>query len=387
METQQTWFGLKKDKPDFEIQCDEDRDLFFGRKSESKQVTTILQRSFRSTRKPPKFILYGDWGAGKTHTLRHYEHLITKDESKRAKLIFKELPDIQSKDKFSVLHSALLDAIGQDTVQGWMRSLSQEHGLDTEEIIRERTQSSDVAKAFISQTITGEASAIGWEWLRAETPLSPSRANLIMLSSKGLSQSQEFVHVLRELGRLCAQATKETLVFLVDELGNLNETANKDSENDWKWAFRGIFGQENKEFGFIGAGTWMGEDDCPRALQDQQVVTRLGLENIIQLGPFGQEEAVDFLKSLCRAFVDAKKAEKLKKKYAEEANEEPIDAESFPFTTDGMDLLAGHACREGGTTYPRDLLGLVDDFCNRAMDKKRHILSHEFIDSEISFSD
>src|SRR5947208_15015229 len=105
------WFGLKAEHRDFMIETDVDARLFFARAELDDQLQAILRRSFR-TGTPPKLVLYGDWGVGKTHTMRHLEFEIAEDEAAKAMVVFVEMPDISSKSSFQVAHSAFLDALG-----------------------------------------------------------------------------------------------------------------------------------------------------------------------------------------------------------------------------------------------------------------------------------
>ena len=75
VETMQSWFGLKEQHNDFSIETETDAALFFARHELDEQLNAILRRSFR-TGNPPKMVLYGDWGVGKTHTMRHMQYVI-----------------------------------------------------------------------------------------------------------------------------------------------------------------------------------------------------------------------------------------------------------------------------------------------------------------------
>ena len=110
METMQKWFGLKDGHVDFTIANDTDAKFFFVRHELDETLHSILRRSFR-TGNPPKFVLYGDWGVGKTHTMRHVQYVIEHTADFRARVVFVELPDISSKSQFDVAHGALLDAL------------------------------------------------------------------------------------------------------------------------------------------------------------------------------------------------------------------------------------------------------------------------------------
>src|SRR5215208_5205457 len=111
METMQTWFGLKDEHKDFTIENDVDARLFFARSELDETLQSMLRRSFR-TDTPPKLVLYGEWGVGKTHTMRHMEYVIASNDHFNATVVFVELPDIVSKSTYQVAHAAFLDALG-----------------------------------------------------------------------------------------------------------------------------------------------------------------------------------------------------------------------------------------------------------------------------------
>src|SRR4051794_7945186 len=114
METMQSWFGLKDGHRDFSIENDGDARLFFARHELNDQLLALLRRSFR-TGNPPKLVLYGDWGVGKTHTMRHIQYVLdTRGDDFPATVVFVELPDIGAKSTFQIAHAALLDALGID---------------------------------------------------------------------------------------------------------------------------------------------------------------------------------------------------------------------------------------------------------------------------------
>src|SRR5438093_1033322 len=89
VETMQSWFGLKEGHNDFSIETETDAALFFARHELDEQLNALLRRSFR-TGNPPKMVLYGDWGVGKTHTMRHMQYVIEHNDDFQATVIFVE---------------------------------------------------------------------------------------------------------------------------------------------------------------------------------------------------------------------------------------------------------------------------------------------------------
>src|SRR6476660_3291960 len=116
MDTLASWFGLKDGHKDFFIANDEDSRLLFARQELDDQLQGILRKSFR-TGNPPKFVMYGDWGVGKTHTMRHIEHVVSTTNGFDSQIVFVELPDITAKSTFQIAHAALLDALGLNRVK------------------------------------------------------------------------------------------------------------------------------------------------------------------------------------------------------------------------------------------------------------------------------
>ena len=223
METMQEWFGLKDGHNDFMIENDSDARLFFARKDLDEELQSRLRRSFR-TGNPPKLVLYGDWGVGKTHTMRHMEHVIATTPDFEAAVVFVELPDITAKSTFQVAHSALLDALGLDRAKQWVLQFQTQNPADAQEQIKDFTQSGDVATAFANLLGFGEASRVAWDWLRGIS-LSASDARMAGLPPS-LSQSNQLVRVLEMMGRLRPGGGVETPRFHArrgDETGERDE--------------------------------------------------------------------------------------------------------------------------------------------------------------------
>src|SRR2546429_281554 len=101
MDTMQSWFGLKEEHTDFSIETEADANLFFARRELNEQLKAILRRSFR-TGNPPKMVLYGYWGVGKTHTMRHMEYVIAHTADFPAIVVFVELPDVSARSTFQI---------------------------------------------------------------------------------------------------------------------------------------------------------------------------------------------------------------------------------------------------------------------------------------------
>lgn len=381
METMQSWFGLKEEHRDFMIDYDTDAKLFFGRTDLDAQLMAILHKSFR-TGNPPKFVLYGDWGVGKTHTMLHIQYVIRSRSDFPAEVVFVELPDISSKSTFQVAHAALLDALGLERARNWVVKYHATHGTSSKELIQEATQSGDVASAFSNLLGAGDGSRISWDWLRGEQ-LTTSDARLVGLPPR-LDQSNQLVKVLEMFGRLCRESEDKLLVLMIDEATKLSYVTASDAINHWTNAIKIIANLQTRDVGLIISGSWIETDDMALPLMDQQVMSRFGESNYIRLNNLDEKETVVFIKALLSEWVDDAKRKIVEKTYPAQAKGETITEHTFPFTAPALDLAAAYACRQGGYTTPREIQQTLDDLFNRAIDDNIHILAEDYLQSQVN---
>jgi len=376
VETMQSWFGLKEGHNDFSIETETDAALFFARHELDEQLNAILRRSFR-TGNPPKMVLYGDWGVGKTHTMRHMQYVIEHNDDFQATVIFVELPDITSRSTFQVAHSALLDAIGFDRAKQWVLQYQTRHPNDAYDRIKDFTQSGDVATAFANMLAFGEGSRIAWDWLRG-LQLTAADARLAGLPPS-LTQSNHFVRVLQILGRFSQEVDGKLIVFMLDEATKLGSVTVQDAVNHWLNSFKLLADQQTKEVGFIVSGSWIDPEDMALPLQDQQVITRFGEPNYILLHRLDEHDTAIFLRALLAEWINPDSREQLLTTFGKEAEGEAVEADTFPFTGLGLDIAVKYTCRQGGFTTPRDIQVTLDDLLNRAIDDERHVLASSYI--------
>lgn len=378
METMQSWFGLTDEHVDFSVENDRDARFLFARQRLDDTLASLLTRAFRK-RTPPKLVLYGDWGVGKTHTMRHIEHVINETDDYGAQVVFVEAPDIQSKSTFQVAHAAFMDAVGLDRVAHWMTQFRVREDTESTYLIRDMTQSADIANAFETLLARGEVQRTAWDWLRGEK-LAAADARGVGLPQE-LSQSKYFVNVLRLLGVLSERVDGKMLVLMLDEATKVEDVTNGDAINHWRNAMKELMDDDNKEVGLIASISLRDPDVFPEAFADEQVRTRLGERNLIELHTFDEEETRIFVESLLDEFVDDTRAGEFESEYSGQTDGE--DIAHHPFTDAALSLFVEFACRRGVAT-PRDIQKDMDDMLNRAMDDGRRILSSDYVQDLIA---
>jgi Cdc6-like AAA superfamily ATPase len=381
METMAEWYGLKDGHKDFFIENDVHARLLFARSELDDELQSILRKSFR-TSNPPKFLLFGDWGVGKTHTMRHIEHVVSSTPGFDAHIVLIEMPDITAKSTFQVAHSALLDSLGLNRVKNWVLQFQTKNQSKAQEVIQHQTQSEDIARAFLTLIGYGDSARICWDWLRG-VELSSSEARSVGLPS-ALSQSNQLVSVLRMLGRLSKDVDGKTLVLMLDEATKLESVTNGDAIAHWINSFKILSDKLTKEVGFIVSASFRDPDDMPEPLSNAQIRSRFGDKHYIQLRNFGSEEANVFVRALLVEWVDPAKRAALMAAHNADVQSENITDKTFPFTERALEQFIEYACRNGGITNPRDIQSTLDDILNRAIDDGRHILSKKYLDSVIA---
>jgi hypothetical protein len=370
-----TWFGLKSGRDDFHIQTKRDYALFFAR----SLIDTTIRRSIDEAnrgRNPIKMVLYGDWGCGKTHTLRHLEYLLEHTSVPKGFPVFIDLPDVMAKTRFNEAQSLLLDAIGFEKVREWVRQYNARYS-DAGKRIREFTSSADIEKALLTILGFGDSAQIAWEWLRGES-LNANASRAVGLPPS-LTQSHALVSVLRILGQMCLEFEERMLTFLVDEADNLKNVTDHDSTNHWRQCLRSLADVDNEECGLVIAGGFNDTEEMPAMLSDQQIMTRFGLSHYISLQTFQRDEATEFLKCLFVEWIDDAKRSVIISGHPSEADGESLQADTFPFTAEGLTKFSEYCCRNGGMTRPRDIQTDLHAVLNYSVDGNRHIISSVFL--------
>ena len=375
-----TWFGLKGDRDDFHVQTKRDYALFFARSNIDATIRRSIDEANRG-HNPIKMVLFGDWGCGKTHTLRHIDYLLENTSVPKGFPVFIDLPDVMAKTRFNEAQSLMLDAVGFDKVREWVRQYNAKHS-NAAQLIRAFTSSADVEKALLTMLGYGDSAQIAWEWLRGKV-LNANESRAVGLPPS-LTQSHSLVSVLRMLGIMCREFDERRLTFLVDEADNLRNVTDHDSINHWRQCLRSLADVDNEDCGIVIAGGFNDPEDMPPMLSDEQIVTRFGKSHYVSLQTFQRDEAIEFLQCLFAEWIDDAKRTALIAAHGLESDGEQLQGDTFPFTVESLVTFSEYCCRDGGVTRPRDIQTDLHAVLNHAIDGSRHILSSVFLTSIIS---
>ena len=368
------WYGLRDGRDDFQIMTYSDSEYFFARTDLETDLRNKLNASFRAAR-PPRLVLYGDWGVGKTHTMRHIEYEIQRNPQMNGKVVFVELPDVLSKSTFQTAHAALLDALGLDKVRNWIFAYQGKYQNSAKDSIKAFAQSEDVATAFLQTIVHGNNGRISWDWLRGMR-VSSAESFAVGLPVQ-LEQSSQMVAVLRVLGMLCWDIEDRRLVFMLDECTKILEVSNADAMSHWRNAFKILSDTQNKDVGIVISISENDPDNFPDALADQQIRSRFGEANYIRLNRFTTAETSEFVKAVFASFIDDQKRTKIIQKRSAETHES-INADTYPFTNEAFEIFI-ESTEQYDQATPRDVLNRLEEILNRSIDEDRHIVDSELI--------
>ncbi len=341
------YFHLKKDS--FSIDPRDDAEQYFGGSKLDERIRDRIETDFVQQRQIPKFCLYGPFGIGKTHTLNHIEHQLKTSVSVDypSEPIMLDLSPIRSKERWSKVHSDLINAIGLGRIkeavhklladpqasQDPLGFLTQLGALKYGEVAIKSSQ----AKVFRALAFGGPMEAAALQWLKGGS-VSKAHAETLEIETE-LTEVSHLVACLLNVAALLRVGLNRRPILLIDEAEALRSLSAADSVNEFETAFRKLVEDENNVLGLIVAfHAEGGMEDAPEVLVSPAVFRRFGygaafidlLEAIPEI-----ENVRTFIQQVLEYLVDQDAAR------ATIENEDlPTEPEFFPFTPEAVGRLS-----------------------------------------------
>lgn len=366
--TPRTYFHLKKDS--FSIDPRSDAGVYFGGSNLRPQLIERIKADFVQQRQVPKFCVYGRYGAGKTHTLHHIEHVLTSQFASDfpTEPIDLEIAPIRAKESWSKVHRDLINAIGLDRLKRAVASVFSDPNaaqdpigyLQRQNILRfgEAAIQNSQAQVFRALLYGGRGEVLALEWLKG-TSLSMDNA-LTVGTETNLSEPSHLIHCLLNVASLLRHGLGQRPVVLIDEAEALLQLTNADSLAEFTFAFRKLFDDDNDVLGIIIAfQVEGGMEDAPGVLSDEAVMRRIGYES----GYFDLARLVGEIED-ARKFVLDVLAYLVDQEHARETIEREslaTEPEYFPFTQDAVDTLADFITQEPQYQLPSQIISRMSD--------------------------
>jgi hypothetical protein len=360
------YYHLKKDT--FTVNPDTDAAVYFGGAELESRIRERILRDLNQDRAVPKFMIFGPYGGGKTHNLRHIEYVLGTDAALRDGLphlrpLRYELAPIRSKERWTTVHTRIMNAIGFEVVREAAATVlgTPERATDPlphlveERVLRygETAIQASQAQIFRNLLFGGRQATLSWEWLKGrkltvdETQMLATQANL--------EEPADLIHALLNVASLVRAGTDEKLLILMDEGEALGNITNADSIMEFEFSFRRLFDDDNDVLGLIIAFEHTpGLGRVPAVLDYEAIRRRVGYDDgyIDLTGHLAAaENAKRFIFDLLQHLVDQQAA-------AQTIDEQGLatEPEFFPFDEDAIDLVAEFASSDPQNSLPSQII-------------------------------
>lgn len=371
------WFCLK-DRESFTIDAkinSEDAKFYFGRHEMKNGLKGQLRRSFVEPG-IPKMIIYGPYGSGKTQTLFYLEYCLQNEKPPALKLRPKTFHlnlEMQGKSIAFDWHIQLMETLGKDTVTKWIEQLSIK-GINIDTELKRIFKDLNLVAALRNLLLGSDIALSAWRWLCGQNLATRELEQLKVTRNLGQIGTGDLVNALIGIGRL-AEENGEKIIFLMDEAEQFRNVKTGDAAESLHTYLRKIAEPSNSSIGFIIAGFALTVDDMPEIIIRPDIRTRLGQNNIIEIGTLPAVKDVQiFLTELLSELIDKSKAE-------EKIQRESlgITLETYPFSSDSFDLLCKFASEDSEKSSPRNLIKALNECAISAWDEKKSVIDEKIV--------
>lgn len=377
MEDFATWFCLNN-RGNFTIDPQiygEDAKYYFGR----DEIKTQLQKQIRlSFIDPgvPKMMVWGPYGSGKTQTLFYLKDFLSKQKPPSVKGIPHTLYltiEMRSNSTAGNLHMQLMESLGKDTVTKWVRNLF-DIDKDFDNVLIKIAKDPNIYKALKELRSTGESTFTAWRWLTGQVLSAKEMSGLQITRNLGINSSGDLVSALVAIGNL-ANHVNEKVVFLVDEMEQLQNVKTGDASESIHDYIRKLSDKTNANVGFLIGFKADVIDDAPELLRRGDIYGRIGGSNYIDVPPL---PAVADVKSFIRDLLMS-----LTEKEVVEAKIAILRVDSehgiFPFDKSSFELLADYATQDPTRALPRYIISAINQCAIQSWDEEKQLIDDSIV--------
>ena len=337
-------------------------EIYAGRKELIAKLKKRINRAY-ATGSAMHTLLYGSFGAGKTHTLYNLASYI-RDKGIEADIFHVTCPPIET--SAVELYQKIILELGQATLYELVREVwnsvypkFEEAAATTDEskidVINDFVNHRDFATVVLAYQKPGtEMAYLVWKWLSGEKCSSTEKRKLGVITdnsnpTNAIDTLLTIIHMDVQLKKLKNQ--KRLFILMIDELDHLRPLG---TAEDFIEFFRRLAEQEPL-FAMLLAYTAATAEGIP-ALNAPPVRQRLGYpDNYIEISTFTAEESKAFIADLFRLLrphgIDLN--EKVEK--AKSLTSETVSKDFFPFTEEAVDAVINQISGRGQPLCPRTI--------------------------------
>lgn len=373
------WFCLK-DRLNFTIDPQinpDDARFYFGRDDIKARLQRQLRRAFIAPG-VPKLMVWGPYGSGKTQTLFYLEHYLkteTPDSCKGVPHTLYVTVEMRSNSTASHLHMQMMEALGKETVAGWVRKLfDQVSNLDV--ALQRLTDDPNIALALKELRAAGDSTFVAWRWLTGQSLKTGELSGLSLTRNLGQVGAGDLVNALVAIGNL-ASRVDEKLIFLLDELEEMQNVRAGDASESIHQYFRRLAEPANASVGFLVGFRADVFDDAPPILRRGDILGRVGTSNYVDIPPLpAVSDVKTFVSELLQNLIDQKQAQG-------RIIEHDLETEPgvYPFERSAFELLADYATQDPARALPRYIINAINECAIQAWDEEKHLVDENIVNS------
>jgi len=326
-------------------------EIWAGRNEIKKTLTEMFKRV--QQRGPSTiYLLWGYFGAGKTHSLRYFQWKLSNDKEYPTFVGYHEFP--ASARKFIELYQSFIAKINFREIENVAKLVyghfQQEYGSSAIESFDEKIScyNDDFTNAIIA-LVNGKEKATVHRWMRAEKVYLPDlrKVNIRKRIENDEDVCKLFSSLLRLLTYRCTELSVfKCVIWMVDDFQKI-----EDLKEDYKKAIRdglnSLFNSCPERFCLVLSFTSRSVSAI-KGLLSEALIERLPLAPYVTIGPMEKEEAKDFIVDLLKQF-----------------RSENAPDDHFPFSPESVDDIVDFAYKRD-TLLPRNLMRAFDVVLDKA---------------------
>jgi hypothetical protein len=375
-----TWFCLNN-RQNFTIDPQvnpEDAQYYFGRDEIKERLQRAIRRSFIAPG-VPKMMVHGPYGSGKTQTLFYLEHYLKTQTPNSAKGVPHTLYlaiEIRSNSTASHLHMQMMEALGKDTVAGWVRRLFDESKDFDKQLLELSNEDPNIFLALKELRATGESSFIAWRWLTGQNLKGVELSGLQLTRNLGEVGAGDLVRALVAIGNL-ASRVNEKLIFLLDELEELRNVKAGDAAESIHQYLRRLAEPANASVGFLIGFMADVLEDAPPILIRGDILGRVGRSNYQDIPHLpAVADVKTFMQELLQHLTVEKKVKSL-------ISKDGLQTEFgiFPFEKAAFESLADYATQDPSRALPRFIINAINECAIQTWDEEKPLIDEKIVDS------
>ena len=310
-------YGMEEEH--YVINPREESGIFFVRENEFQKFYQDLLATFDSGRSP-RYVVFGFFGVGKTHFLRHLEHQIAE----RAHPLYVATPASHRRTSFVEFYASIISELGRSHVTELITE-----GVKKPAKLRELGLSEDLVYV-IENAVKAKENFLLWKLLTG-VRLKSSEADRLESVRNELSADDAAI-MLNVISSLYEAKEGKPLLLLIDEFENTGHIGG-DAKITFTEAVRSLV-DEGSRVGVVFALTARALSEMPSPVAEEPVRRRIGLTNYLEFKSYNEAELRSFIMDVIRYRREPRFD--VKKAIASIKSKENVTEDTYPFTFEAI---------------------------------------------------